>query len=856
MRRLTILIFFILLACSKDSPIPDAVVPTPSVTKFTLTVAASEGGSVNTSGGTYNENTNVSVTASPADGFTFTGWTGDASGSTNPLSISMNGDKNITATFLRSQYALKMGVAGQGSVNQEVVSTAKSKTDYESGSTIRLTANSEPEWIFYRWDGLSRGFIDAATGQEEISLDFDNPIEVVVNSSINATATFEQVFQEEENPTEVVGKWKIRKPKSASKTDKAESNKTAVVNCSLTEIIFRTDSSFTIVTSTATITGQFTFDSNTSISLTQSNSPFGTINNIVISNSFISFSIDINNGCTDDLDGDKDEDYIESEDPITSTICGITSSLDSGFESQTVTQTNSIQDIVYSFSTTCTGSLSASADNLPPGVKMNFSNNQATLSGAPSSNSSGTYDYTIVVTAPNITTSVGGQISVVGSAITACTISGQNIGGGQSQTVTLTNAISDITFTVNSSCQENLQEEVIGLPTGVTMNFSDNTAIISGTPTGQTGDYPYVVNWYSATSSFTLGGTITVVEACAIGGQITSGNASQTITLGGAIEDLRFSFSSNCNETLNLNENPSSFASTNLPPGLTVDFDGSEAFVRGTPTTAGIYNYSVIVNNGVSADGVNEAISATTSFSLGGTITVVEASTASIFFEDNVCKCPNAMADDTADINGVTYTAVDNSTIAGNIANGNVNLCTTLVTSMEYLFAQDIQFNSNISFWDTSNVTNMYGMFYYAISFNQNIGNWDTSSVTDMGWMFFSASSFNQNIGSWITSSVMDMNNMFFGAEDFNGVIGDWNTSSVTDMSFMFQDAAAFNQNIGDWNTSSVTDMSSLFKDAILFNQDLSAWCVSNISSEPTDFATGSDLTDANKPIWGTCPSN
>ena len=100
------------------------------------------------------------------------------------------------------------------------------------------------------------------------------------------------------------------------------------------------------------------------------------------------------------------------------------------------------------------------------------------------------------------------------------------------------------------------------------------------------------------------------------------------------------------------------------------------------------------------------------------------------------------------------------------------------------------------------------------------------------------------------------MNNMFFGAEDFNGVIGDWNTSSVTDMSFMFQDAAAFNQNIGDWNTSSVTDMSSLFKDAILFNQDLSAWCVSNISSEPTDFATGSDLTDANKPIWGTCPSD
>ena len=87
MRRLTILVFFILFACSKDAPIPDAVVPTPSVTKFTLTVAASEGGSVDISGGTYNENSNVSITASPAQGYVFSGWTGNASGSTNPLIV-------------------------------------------------------------------------------------------------------------------------------------------------------------------------------------------------------------------------------------------------------------------------------------------------------------------------------------------------------------------------------------------------------------------------------------------------------------------------------------------------------------------------------------------------------------------------------------------------------------------------------------------------------------------------------------------------------------------------------------------------------------------------------------------------
>ena len=631
MRRLTILVFFILLACSKDSPIPDAVEPTPTVT-YTLTVAASEGGSVNDPGDTHNENSNVSLTASPAEGYAFSGWTGDASGSTNPLSVSMTSDKNITASFIRLQYSLGVNIIGSGTVSQVLVESAEKNTDYDSGSTVRLTATPETGWLFYKWEGLTIG-----GNTEEDEVNSTNPVDVAISQSVNTTATFEQIIIETDNPTSAVGKWKIRQKKVASKA-----NKTTLVDCGLTEIIFRADGSFSIITST-TITGQFIFDGNTTINLTQSQSPFGTITNLVITNNFINFSLSLTNGCDDNIEGERDDTYDETSDPIE-----------------------------------------------------------------------------------------------------ACAIGGQITSGNASQTITLGSAISDITFTVNSSCQENLQEEVLGLPTGVTMNFSDNTAIISGTPTGQTGDYSYVVNWYSSTSSFTLGGTITVVEA----------------------------------------------------------------------------------------------------------------STASIFFEDNICKCPNATADDTADINGVTYTAVDNSTIAGNIANGNVNLCTTLVTSMEYLFAQDIQFNSNISFWDTSNVTNMYGMFYYAISFNQNIGNWDTSSVTDMGSMFFSASSFNQNIGSWITSSVTDMNNMFFGAEDFNGLIGDWNTSSVTDMSFVFQDAAAFNQNIGDWNTSSVTDMSSLFKDAILFNQDLSAWCVSNISSEPTDFATGSDLTDANKPIWGTCPSD
>jgi hypothetical protein len=51
-----------------------------------------------------------------------------------------------------------------------------------------------------------------------------------------------------------------------------------------------------------------------------------------------------------------------------------------------------------------------------------------------------------------------------------------------------------------------------------------------------------------------------------------------------------------------------------------------------------------------------------------------------------------------------------------------------------------------------------------------------------------------------------------------------------------------------------VTDMTSMFSNATAFNQDLTSWCVTNLAAEPDNFATYSALTNANKPVWGTCP--
>jgi len=70
----------------------------------TLTINAGTGGTTNPAPGTYigDVGTQVSIRAIPNSGYRFTGWSGDASGTTNPITITMDSDKSITGNFSRT----------------------------------------------------------------------------------------------------------------------------------------------------------------------------------------------------------------------------------------------------------------------------------------------------------------------------------------------------------------------------------------------------------------------------------------------------------------------------------------------------------------------------------------------------------------------------------------------------------------------------------------------------------------------------------------------------------------------------------------------------------------------------------
>jgi uncharacterized repeat protein (TIGR02543 family) len=142
-----------------------------AIITYTLTITSVNGTvTKNPDQANYNQGSAVQLTATPSTGYTFTGWSGDATGSTNPLTVTMNSDKNITANFTINTYTLTLN-ATNGTVAKN-----PDRANYNYGSTVQLTATPSTGYIFTGWNG-------DATGST-------NPLTVTMNSDKNITANF------------------------------------------------------------------------------------------------------------------------------------------------------------------------------------------------------------------------------------------------------------------------------------------------------------------------------------------------------------------------------------------------------------------------------------------------------------------------------------------------------------------------------------------------------------------------------------------------------------------------------------------------------------------------------------------
>ena len=142
---------------------------------YELSVSTSGNGAVSRSPdqAAYLSGTTIVLSAEPAAGWSFTNWSGDVISSENPLTITMDSARQVTASFNQDLYELAVSTAGNGTVERFPDQAA-----YPSGAVVELTAEPSAGWSFNTWSGDAVGTT--------------NPISITVDSAKQVTAEFSQ----------------------------------------------------------------------------------------------------------------------------------------------------------------------------------------------------------------------------------------------------------------------------------------------------------------------------------------------------------------------------------------------------------------------------------------------------------------------------------------------------------------------------------------------------------------------------------------------------------------------------------------------------------------------------------------
>jgi len=148
--------------------------------QYTLTTNVVGSGAISPFGGTYDAGTTVTLTATPSTGWAFDHWGGDATGSSPSVTITMSGDKTVTAYFVEVQPdQFTLTLASNPPEGGTITATPSGGT-YDAGTTVTLTAVPNNGYAFKGWTGT--GITDTTSLTTTVT----------INSDMTVTAHFEK----------------------------------------------------------------------------------------------------------------------------------------------------------------------------------------------------------------------------------------------------------------------------------------------------------------------------------------------------------------------------------------------------------------------------------------------------------------------------------------------------------------------------------------------------------------------------------------------------------------------------------------------------------------------------------------
>jgi hypothetical protein len=140
-----------------------------SIQQFTLTVSDNGQGTINSTDGTincgsqcsfnYNSGTQVTLNATAAPGWAFSGWSGACSGMGQCVVV-MTQNQSVTANFTQLPVTLTVSVVGSGTVTSNdgfINCPGTCSHTYNPGSQLTLSATAAQGWRFSGWTGACIG---------------------------------------------------------------------------------------------------------------------------------------------------------------------------------------------------------------------------------------------------------------------------------------------------------------------------------------------------------------------------------------------------------------------------------------------------------------------------------------------------------------------------------------------------------------------------------------------------------------------------------------------------------------------------------------------------------------------------